>query len=131
MSLGIFFLTFPPLLAHDIDVGGAKLIKQHAYGVNPEKRALMQKEIECMVENVIAEPNNSPWSSPCILVPKAITTSPRFCSDFRKLHSVTTPDDPLLRVDNCGDRSGSARYVSKFDFLKGYKSKNNRQRNVY
>lgn len=79
------------MLAHDIDVGGAKSIKQHAYRVNPEKRALMQKEVEYMVENGIAEPSNSPWSSPCILVPKANTTSPRFCSDLRKLNSVNTP----------------------------------------
>lgn len=37
----------------------------------------------------------------------------------------------IPRVENCVDRSGSARYVSKFELLKGYKIKNNRQRNVY
>ncbi len=110
------------VLAHDIDDDNdAKPIKQHAYRVNPEKRALMQKKVDYMVENGIAEPSNSPWSSPCILVPKANTTSPRFCSDFRKLNSVTTPDSyPLSRVDDCVDRIGSACYVSKFDLLKGY-----------
>lgn len=64
---------------------------------------------------------NSSWSSPWILVPKADTTSPRFCSDFRKLNCVTKPDSyPLPRVDDCVDRLGSARFVSKFDLLKGY-----------
>ncbi len=109
------------VLEHDIDVGDTKPIKQHAYRVNPEKRALLRKEVDYMLEHGIAEPSNSPWSSPCILVPKANTTNPRFCSDFRKLNSVTQPDSyPIPRIDDCVDRVGSARHVSKFDLLKGY-----------
>lgn len=62
------------VLEHDIDVADTKPLKQHAYRVNPEKRALMRREVDYMIENGIAEPSNSPWSSPCILVPKANTT---------------------------------------------------------
>lgn len=109
------------VLEHDIDVGCAPPIKQHAYRVNPVKRELLRNEVEYMVKHGIAEPSDSAWSSPCILVPKADTASHRFCSDFRKVNSVTKPDSyPLPRVDDCVDRVGSARFVSKFDLLKGY-----------
>lgn len=109
------------VLEHDIDVGLAQPIKQHAYRVNPAKRVLLRNEVEYMVKHGIAEPSDSSWSSPCILVPKADTTNLRFCSDFRKVNSVTKPDSyPLPRVDDCVDRVGSARFVSKFDLLKGY-----------
>ena len=109
------------VLEHDIDVGDVKPIKRHAYRTNPEKRTLFRREVEYMLKHGIAEPSNSSWSSPCILVPKVNTTSPRFCSDFRKLNSVTKPDSyPLPRVDDCVDRIGSATFLSKFDLLKGY-----------
>lgn len=109
------------VLEHDIDVGDTKPIKQHAYRVNPEKRALLRTEVDYMIKHGIAEPSCSPWSSPCILVPKANTTAKRFCSDFRKLNRVTKPDSyPIPRMDDCVDRVGSAQYVSKFDLLKGY-----------
>ena len=73
-----------------------------------------------MLENGIAEPCSSSWSSPCLLVPKSDNT-PRFCSDFRKVNNVTKPDSfPLPRMDDCVDQVGSAQFVSKFDLLKGY-----------
>lgn len=47
--------------------------------------------------------------------------SPRFCTDFRKVNSVTNPDCyPLPRLDDCIDRVASATYVTKPDLLKGY-----------
>lgn len=53
-------------------------------------------------------------------MPKSDST-PRFCSDFRKLNAVTKPDCfPLPRMDDCVDQVGSAKFVSKFDLLKGF-----------
>ena len=73
-----------------------------------------------MLTNGIAEPCASSWSSPCILVPKPDNTF-RFCSDFRKVNNVTKPDSfPLPRMEDCIDQVGSAKFVSKFDLLKGY-----------
>lgn len=108
------------VIAHDIDVGDPRPIKQHAYRANPLKRLQLQKEVRFMVDNGIAEPSFSPWSSPCLLVPKPDGTS-RFCTDFRKVNSITKPDSfPLPRMDDCVDRLGSAAFVSKIDLLKGY-----------
>ena len=57
---------------------------------------------------------------PCILVPKP-DGSYRFCTDFRKLNAVTKTDSyPIPRIDDCIDKIGPTKFVSKFDLLKGY-----------
>ena len=112
--------TCTSVIEHDIDVGGAMPIKQHAYRVNPRKRELLQKEVHYLLTHNLAEPSFSSWSSPCLLVNKPDGTF-RFCTDYRRLNSVTKPDCyPLPRCDDCVDRVGSAKFVSKFDLLKGY-----------
>lgn len=108
------------VLYHDIDVQNAVPIKQHPYRVNATKRAIMKKEVEYLLHEGLAEPSVSPWSSPCLLVPKA-DGSVRFCTDYRKINSVTVPDCfPLPRMEDCIDNVGSAEFVSKLDMLKGY-----------
>lgn len=108
------------IIKHDVDIGESTPIKQHPYRVNPEKRKHMDKEVQYMLENDIIERSNSPWSSPCVLVPKP-DQSYRFCTDFRKVNNVTKTDSyPIPRIDDCIDKIGQAKYVSKFDLLKGY-----------
>ncbi|KAF7657930.1 hypothetical protein LDENG_00020310, partial [Lucifuga dentata] len=108
------------VLHHDIDVGEHVPIKQHAYRVNPTKRAIMQQEVNDLLQNGLAVPSSSPWSSPSLLVPKSDQTA-HFCTDYRKLNAITKPDSfPLLRIEDCIDRVGSAKYVTKLDLLKGY-----------
>ena len=73
-----------------------------------------------MLEHGIIEPSQSNWSSPCLLVPKS-DGSYRFCTDYRKVNSVTKSDSyPIPRVEDCIDRIGCAKYVTKLDLLKGY-----------
>ncbi len=107
-------------LHHDIDVKDARPIKQHAYRVNPVKCSVMRQEVDYLLENGLAKSSCSPWSSPCILVPKP-DGSFRFCTDFRKVNAVTVPDSyPLPRMEDCVDNVGFAQFVSKLDMLKGY-----------
>ncbi len=83
-------------------------------------RLNLDAEVDYMLQNNIAVPSASSWASPCILVPKHDGT-PRFCSDFRKLNAVTKSDSfPIPHMDDCIDQVGSAKFVSKFDLLKGY-----------
>lgn len=108
------------LIEHDIDVGEAQPIRQRFYRVSPDKRVQLDNEVEYMLQNKIAEPSNSSWASPCLLVKKPDSTL-RPCTDYRKLNSVTKPDlFPLPRMEDCVDQVGSAKYTSKFDLLKGY-----------
>lgn len=108
------------LIEHDIDVGDAAPIRQRFYRVPFDKRTALEKEVQYMLENGIAEASSSSWASPCILVNKPDGTF-RFCTDYRKVNSVTKPDSfPLPRMEDCVDQVGAARFVSKFDLLKGY-----------
>ena len=108
------------LIQHDVDVGDHSPIKQHPYRVSPAKLKLIHKEIKYMLDHNIIEPSMSDWSSPCLLVPKSDGTY-RFCTDFRKVNSVTKTDSfPIPRIDDCIDKIGCAQYISKFDLLKGY-----------
>lgn len=126
----ILFQSFPQIfgdvpkqtdvLYHDINVRDAAPIKQHPYRMNASKRATMRKEVEYLLQEGFAKPSVSPWSSPCILVPKADGTV-RFCTDYRRVNSITVPDCfPLPRMEDCIDNVGSAKFVSKLDMLKGY-----------
>ncbi|KAI2655625.1 Transposon Ty3-I Gag-Pol polyprotein [Labeo rohita] len=108
------------VLVHDINVGQSTPIKQHTYRVNPCKHQVMREKVEYLVRNGFAVASQSPWSLPCILVPKS-DGSLRFCTDFRKVNSATKADSiPIPRVEDCVDRVGSSRYVTKLDLLKGY-----------
>lgn len=107
------------VLCHDIEVGDAPPVKQHPYRVNPRKREIMKVEVEYLLKHGLAIPSQSPWSSPCLLVPKQDSTY-RFCTDYRKVNNLTKPDSfPLPRIEDCIDRVGTARYVTKIDLLKG------------
>ena len=104
---------------HDMDVGDAVPIKQHAYCCPIAKRDLMKKEVEYLVENGLARPSCSPWSSPCLLTPKSDGT-PRFCKDYQKVNAVTISDSfPLPCLEDCIDSIGPAKFITKLD-LKGY-----------
>lgn len=58
------------VLQHDIDVGLASPVKQHAYHRSVDKRNAMKAEVEYLLQNNFAKSSKSPWSSPCVLVPK-------------------------------------------------------------
>jgi len=76
--------------------------------------------VDYLVEHGFAVPSSSPWSSTCLLDAKS-DGCPRFCTDFRKVNSVTVPDAyPLPLIEDCIDEIGPAEYVSKLDVLKGY-----------
>ena len=108
------------LIEHDIDVGDALPIRQRFYRVSYDKRQMLDKEVDYMLKHGIAKNSASSWASPCLLVGKPDGTQ-RFCTDYRKVNSVTKPDSfPLPRMEDCIDQVGSAKFVSKFDLLKGY-----------
>ena len=111
------------ILQHDVDIGDNRPIKQGPYRLNPRKNELVQKEVQYMLDHNLAIPSNSPWSSPVVLVKKerGRQGQHRLCFDYRKLNEATKTDSyPLPRVDDCIDRIGTAKYISKLDLLKGY-----------
>lgn len=108
------------LVEHDIDVGDSPPIKQRFYRCPADKRRVLEAEVQYMLDNQIAVQSFSSWASPSMLVGKS-DGSPRFCNDYRKVNKVTKTDSyPLPRMEDCIDLVGSAKFVSKFDLLKGY-----------
>ena len=88
--------------------------------MNPLKQKYPQDEVKYLLENDFIEPSHSNYSSPCILVPKSNGTY-RMCTDYRKVNSVTKTDSfPIPRIDDCIDKVGNCKYVTKFDLLKGF-----------
>ena len=107
-------------IIHDVDVGDAQPIKQHPYRLNPQKEEYLKNEVQYLLDNDSFEPSQSKWSSPCLLVPKP-DQSYRMCTDLRKLNSVTKNDTfPIPRINDCIDKVGKAKYVTKIDLLKGF-----------
>ncbi|XP_074658644.1 uncharacterized protein LOC141911553 [Tubulanus polymorphus] len=108
------------LLKHDVDVGNSRPVKQHHYRLNPERAEIMKEEVIEMLKLGVAEPSDSQWSSPCILVSKP-GGKWRFVTDYRKVNSLTKTDCfPMPRIDDLIDKIGKAKFVSKFDLNKGY-----------
>ena len=105
---------------HDVIVEDSKPIKQHPYRMNPLKQKYLQDEVKYLLENDFIEPSQSNYSSPCILVLKSNGTY-RMCTDYHKVNSVTKTDSfPIPRIDDCIDKVGNSKYVTKFDLLKGF-----------
>ena len=105
---------------HDVIVEDSKPIKQHPYRMNLLKQKYLQDEVKYLLENDFIEPSQSNYSSPCILVPKSNGTY-RMSTDYRKVNSVTKTDSfPIPRIDDCIDKVGNSKYVTKFDLLKGF-----------
>ncbi|XP_028847201.1 uncharacterized protein LOC114796860 [Denticeps clupeoides] len=105
------------VLKHDIDVGEHAPIRQHPYRLNPTKRTVMQSEVDYLLEHGFSVPSCSPWSSPCLLVPKPDGTV-RFCTDYRKVNAVTRPDSfPLPRMEDYVDRTGDVTHVGTKTYL--------------
>ena len=43
------------------------------------------------------------------------------CTDYWKSNAVTKSDSfPMPRIDDCIDKIGHSKYISKFDLLKGF-----------
>ena len=88
--------------------------------MNPVKQQILREEVQYLLDNDFIEPSQSEWSSPCILVPKPVGTF-HMCTDYRKVNSVTKTDTfPIPRIDDCTDNILQAKYVTKFDLLKGF-----------
>ena len=108
------------MISHNVDVGNAPPIKQHPYRLSPTKATYLDQEIQYLLDNDFIEPSQSSWSSPCTLVPKP-DSSYRMCTDYHKVNNLTKSDNfPIPQIDDCVDKIGNAKYVSKFDLLKGF-----------
>ena len=88
--------------------------------MNPIKQKYLKEEIRYLLDNDFIEPSQSEWTSPCILVTKPDGTY-RICTDYSKVNNLSKTDTfPIPRMDDCIDKIGNSKYITKFDLLKGF-----------
>ncbi|XP_068224808.1 uncharacterized protein [Palaemon carinicauda] len=108
-------------LQHDVVLKpNAQPIRQAPNRLSPQKAEAVRKEVSYMLENDLITPSSSPWSSPVVLVKKE-NGQDRLCFDYRKVNDLTVADNfPLPRIEDCIDKIGNAKYISKLDLLRDY-----------
>jgi dUTPase len=108
------------LVKHKINTGDAAPIKSRPYRTPIAQRAIIDKQIDEMLEGDQIESSDSPWCSPVVLVQKK-DKSFRFCIDYRKLNSVTVKDSfPIANLSDCLDSLSGSKWFSTLDLASGY-----------
>lgn len=105
---------------HHIRLKEETPIKQRYRPRNPAMQAIINKEVDEMMEQGVIEPSHSPWSSPIVIVKKK-DGKHRVCIDFRRINDVTHKDAyPLPQITATLDKLREARYLSTLDLKSGY-----------
>ena len=108
------------LVEHVIDTGDALPISQPPRRSAFKERALIQEQVNDMLDKGVIEPAQGPWASPVVLVMKK-NGKWRFCVDYRRLNAVTKKDVyPLPRIDDALSRLQGATIFSSLDLQAGY-----------
>ena len=103
-----------------IDTGMHPPIKNRPYRIPINKRQVVDKAIDEMLDAKIIERSRSPWSFPLVVVDKK-DGSKRMCVDFRSLNKILKPISfPLPLIDDILTLLGSAKYFSTLDQKSGY-----------
>ena len=108
------------ITTHKINTGDEKLISQRYYKVIEDKRIIIKKEIEKMLNEGIIQEANGTWSSPVVLVTKKDEET-RFCIDYRKLNGITmTNTHPLPRIDELLEKYRTEKWFTSIYLASGY-----------
>ena len=89
------------------------------YHASPQKREIIDEQLNTWFEQGVIEPSKSPWSAPVVIAYR--NGKPRFCVDYRKLNAVTIPDEfPIPRQSNILASLSGAQVLSSLDALSGF-----------
>ncbi len=105
---------------HTIDIEDAAAINQAAYPVSYTQAEEQATQIKDLFDKGLIRTSSSSWGFPVLFVKKP-EGKWRMCIDYRGLNAVTKKNTyPLPRIQDCLDRIGSAKRISKFDLLSGF-----------
>ena len=108
-----------PAKVHIRTVNGQVPISVPMYSASPEKRAIINEQIDTWFKQGVIKPSKSPWSAPVIIAYR--NGKPRFCIDYRKLNAATIPDEfPIPRQSEILASLSSAQVLSSLDTLSGF-----------
>jgi hypothetical protein len=96
-------------------------IRQRAYRLPFYQREVLRKEIDTLLQKGIIRESTSPWSSPCMMVPKADSKELRLVCDFRKVNMAVKPDAyPLPCIRNIFDSLTKSKFFTTMDVARGF-----------
>jgi hypothetical protein len=108
-----------PLKVHVQTADGTVLHSLPTYGASPAKQEVIDKQIQMWFEQDVIEKSISPWAAPVVIVYQ--NGKARFCMDYRKLNSVTIPDEhPIPRQSEILQALSRAQVLSSMDALSGF-----------
>ena len=114
------FPGYTNLLEHAIKLTTDKPVTIRQYLIPFAKLAEFDREVKAMLDANVIEYSSSPYRSPMLLVKKSDGTN-RPVIDYIMLNRQTVFDaEPIPNVDAIFAKLGSANFVSKLDFTKGY-----------
>jgi RNase H-like domain found in reverse transcriptase/Reverse transcriptase (RNA-dependent DNA polymerase)/Retroviral aspartyl protease len=94
------------------------------YRIPHHQKAIINKQVQEMIENDVVESSRSPYNSPLLLVPKKGSKDQaewRLVIDYRNINKKVIGDKfPLPRIEEILDQLGRAKYFSILDLKSGY-----------
>lgn len=115
---------YPPATAlnvqHHIDMGTAAPIMLKRRRQAQTEDAIVEDNVDKMLNAGVIEKGNGAWGFPVVLVRKK-DGEVRFCVDYRALNAVTKKDVyPLPRIDETLEALGGALWFTTLDLKAGY-----------
>lgn len=97
-----------------------KIVNRRPYRLHPRDREAVRVYIKEMLDAGIIEQTDSPWSSPCILVPKK-NGKLRLCTDFRAVNENTIAQRfPIPLIQDQIARLTGQKYFISLDAASGF-----------
>jgi hypothetical protein len=89
------------------------------YTASPVKRLVINEQMDKWIKQDIIEPSVSPWGAPVVITYR--NGKPHFCVDYRKLNTLTIPDEfPLPRQAEIMQALSGSQVLSMLDALSGF-----------
>lgn len=107
-------------VTHYIDTGDSDPVRLQPVCRSLALEAVVNKEIQELLDKGLIKPSCSPWASPVLIVKKKDGIN-RVVIDYRRLNNVTKKDSyPLPCIDNTLDRLGGSKFFLAMDLASGY-----------
>ncbi len=86
---------------------------------SPEKRRVMDEQMDSWIQLEVIEPSKSPWGAPGFITYR--NGKPRMVIDYRKLNDLVIPDEfPLPKQDDILQALTGCQWLSTLDALAGF-----------
>jgi hypothetical protein len=108
------------LLPFKIKLLSDQIVHIPQYRRSLTEQAIIQEEVDKLLEAGLISISNSPYSAPTLLVPKK-NGKKRMVIDWRCLNKITEPENlPMPLIKSIFDRLSGAKYFTCLDLASGY-----------